>query len=171
MKKNKIENGAKVEPRLMTQFTKEALERQLVELEERLRNHQQETGEAVDKGDEYHDNFAFEEASRKVDMTGSQIFQMKQKLQEVAIIEPRQEVDSIGVGNSVVVRFAGEPEDETFTLLGPDDAVQTKPGWISYESPLGQELMGKKAGDEIEYQTSGNSPHRVKIKMVLPGTF
>ena len=39
------------------------------------------------------------------------------------------------------------------------DILQNK---ISYQSPLGQRLMGKKAGDEFDF-TAGNNKVRVKI--------
>lgn len=167
---NKFENERSSGSHLMTQFTKEALELRLSDLQEELKRHQLEMGGAIDKGDEYHDNFAFEEASRMVDITSSMLFQVREKLYEVVIIEPRQQVDTIAVGNAVILKFAGEAEDEIFTVLGPADANQ-KLGWISYESPLGLTLLGKKAGEQIEYQIQGGKPQHITVKEVLPGSF
>ena len=167
---NKFEKERGSSSHLMTQFTKEILERRLADLQEELKRHKLEIGASVDKGDEYHDNFAFEEASRQVDITTQMVRQVKEKLYDVTIIEPRQTVDIVGVGNDVVLRFAGEETDETFTLLGPDDATQ-KPSWISYESPLGLMLLGKKPGDHIEYQVPRGKPQHITVNKVLPGSF
>ncbi len=167
---NKFEKERGSASHLMTQFTKEILDRRLLDLQEELKHHKLEIGASIDKGDEYHDNFAFEEASRQVDITTEMVRQVKEKLYDVIIIEPRQTVDTIDVGNDVVLRFAGEENDETFTVLGPDDATQ-KPGWISYESPLGLMLLGKQPGDQIEYQVSRGNPQHITVKKVLPGSF
>ncbi|MBU1327112.1 GreA/GreB family elongation factor [Patescibacteria group bacterium] len=168
--RNKFEDNRRPALHMMTHFTKDVLEGRLLDLQEDLKLHRQEMGAAIDKGDEYHDNFAYEEASRQVDIASRMLSEVKQKLYDVVIIEPRKQVAAIDVGNAVVLRFAGEAEDETFTVLGPDDATQ-KPGWISYESPLGLMLLGKQPGDQIEYQVSRGNPQYITIKKVLPGSF
>lgn len=155
---------------MMTQFSKGILEQRLLELDAEVKLHSKEMGEAVSKGDEYHDNFAYEDATRLRNQAAQMLSETKQKLYDVAIIEPRQEVDMINVGNTVVVRFAGEIEDEKFTVLGPDDAKR-KPDWISYESPLGVLLLGKKSGDQIEYHVPTGNPQKIIVKQILPGAF
>ena len=167
---NKFEKDRRQGIHMMTSFTKEVMERRLVSLQQDLMRRRLEMGAAIEKGDEYHDNFAYEEASRQVDLTSRMLSDVKQKLNDVVIIEPRQDVDTIAIGNGVIVRFTGETEDETFILLGPDDATQ-KPGWISYESPLGQTLLGKRSGDQVEYQVPKGKPQSITIRKVLPGSF
>jgi transcription elongation factor GreA len=167
---NQFEKKERSGTHMMTQFTKTALEQRLLDLDEEVKRHSREMGEAIEKGDEYHDNFAYEEATRQRDVAGRMLSETKQKLYDVAIIEPRQEVDMIKVGNTVVVRFAGETEDETFTVLGPDDAKQ-KPDWISYESPLGTLLLGKQPSDKIEYHVPSGEPQNITVKEILPGAF
>ncbi len=168
---NKFEQENRTGSRLMTQFTKDALEQRLSQLQEQHKRFQLEMGAAIEKGDEYHDNFAYEEASRQADLASRMLSEIKDKLYDVTIIEPRKQIDTIGVGNTITVRFAGETEDETFTLLGPDDASQNKQGWISYESPLGTMLLGKHAGDNVEYHIPKGQSQHISIKEVLPGSF
>ncbi|HVL25869.1 MAG TPA: transcription elongation factor GreA [Thermomicrobiales bacterium] len=58
----------------------------------------------------------------------------------------------VGVGSKVIVDFDGD--EERYTIVG---AIEAKPaeGLISNESPIGKELMGKRAGDRAEVQTPG----------------
>jgi transcription elongation factor GreA len=58
----------------------------------------------------------------------------------------------VGVGSKVVVDFDGD--EEHYTIVGAIEAKPTE-GLISNESPIGKELMGKRAGDRAEVQTPG----------------
>jgi transcription elongation factor GreA len=53
---------------------------------------------------------------------------------------------TVEVGATVVVIKKGDKEEKTFTLVGSEEANSLE-GKISNESPLGQALIGKKAGD------------------------
>ncbi len=55
------------------------------------------------------------------------------------------------IGSKVTVKKAGGKEEE-FTLVGSEEADVTK-AKISYQSPLGSALMGKKKGDTVTVST------------------
>jgi transcription elongation factor GreA len=71
----------------------------------------------------------------------------------------------INLGATVMVSIGGE-EDE-FTIVGTLEANPAE-GKISNESPVGRQLLGKKAGDEVTI----SSPHRTvyKIKKIKYST-
>jgi len=58
---------------------------------------------------------------------------------------------SVRVGTHVRVRKEGK-EDLVYSIVGSDEAKPAD-GLISNESPLGQALIGKKVGDDVEVTT------------------
>lgn len=53
----------------------------------------------------------------------------------------------VGVGSKVTVRWELDG-DETYTIVGSAE-IDRKLGHISYESPIGQLLIGKRAGEQL----------------------
>ncbi len=60
--------------------------------------------------------------------------------------------DSVGMGASVTVEKVGEDEKHVYTIVGAEEADMLS-GKISYHSPLGGALMGKKKGDQFSFAT------------------
>lgn len=60
--------------------------------------------------------------------------------------------DIVGMGSKVTVQKVGSDDKHTYTIVGAEEAdVMT--GKISYHSPLGNALLGKKKGDEFSFHT------------------
>lgn len=60
--------------------------------------------------------------------------------------------DSVSMGTVVKVQKVGDSETHTYTIVGAEEADMLK-SMISYHSPLGHALMGKKKGDEFSFAT------------------
>ena len=58
---------------------------------------------------------------------------------------------TVGVGSRVTVRWEGDDE-ETYTVVGPPE-VAPHAGRISYESPVGRALVGRRPGEQVEVTT------------------
>lgn len=169
----KLETLDKPKLNLMTSFTQSVLLDNLSIFKEEYRVHKLAVGEAAGRESDWHDNAAFDEANRLVDLTSAQISQIEKKLANVQIISPREDISTIDIGNTVVVKFVDKTDNETFTILGPDDSGKN-PGWISKVSPFGKCLLGKKSGDKIEYSTentSQNLKQKFKIISIQRGNF
>lgn len=155
---------------LMTPLTKKILSDNLEAKQDEAKRHLSAIGEAAGRESDWHDNAAFEEANRLYDIASIETSKLTAKLKDSMTIVPRLETDFVGLGNTVQVRFDGEVKDETLTILGPDDAI-VKQGWISYQSPLARNLMGKKAGDIVEYKVDNGITIKATVQAVLPGNF
>ena len=154
---------------LMTQSTYESL---LQEVEIARGNAKQsllDIGEAAGTGSDWHDNAAFDHANIRHDVDSLQLSGIEAKLKDVQIIQPSRKRDQVDVGNSVLVKFQGEDEEEMYTILGPADSGR-QPGWISFESPLGSNLMGKKKGETVTFAIE-RQEQKVDIVDILPGNF
>ena len=60
--------------------------------------------------------------------------------------------DTVGMGASVTVEKIGEGIKHVYNIVGAEEADMLS-GKISYHSPLGGALMGKKKGDEFSFAT------------------
>ena len=68
------------------------------------------------------------------------------------VVEDEIDIDQINIGCKVKVSDVDEDEEMEFKIVGSTEAnsLQNK---ISNESPVGQALMGKKAGDVVDVET------------------
>jgi transcription elongation factor GreA len=72
--------------------------------------------------------------------------------------------DVVSIGTVVQCTDVNENKIETFTLLGAWDFDADK-GIISYLTPVGQALLNKKVGDEVEFEVHG-ARHRHRIEKI-----
>ena len=68
------------------------------------------------------------------------------------VVEDEIDLDKINIGCKIKVYDVDEDEEMEFKIVGSTEAnsLQNK---ISNESPVGQALMGKKAGDVVDVET------------------
>jgi len=69
--------------------------------------------------------------------------------------------DVVSIGTIVVATDLDSNQTETFTILGAWDSDPDK-GVISYLTPVGQALLNKKVGEEVEFEIHG-AKHRHRI--------
>lgn len=60
--------------------------------------------------------------------------------------------DIVGMGTVVTVQKIGADDKHVYTIVGAEEANMLA-GKISYHSPLGNALLGKKKGDEFSFHT------------------
>ena len=154
----------------MTASTHEALKKEYQQAIDAVKKQELAIGEAAGINCDWHDNAAFDHAvfSREV-ATGTLGLIKAHFDKEIVIIEPRQEVDTVQMGNTVQVKFDDEDEAETFTILGTADAGRQN-GWISLKTPVAKALIGHKQGEICEFEV-GEEKRSVKIVNILPGNF
>ena len=68
------------------------------------------------------------------------------------VVEDEIDLDKINIGCSVLVYDKEFDEEIQFKIVGSTEANSLQ-GKISNESPVGQALLGKKVGDEIQVET------------------
>jgi transcription elongation factor GreA len=62
--------------------------------------------------------------------------------------------NTVEVGSRVKVRKNGDKELKVYTMVGSEETDMAA-GKISFRSPLGNALMGKKKGEEFTFKTPG----------------
>lgn len=80
----------------------------------------------------------------------TRILTLERMLKNVRVVdENKLNVGEVGIGSVVVLNDIEFAEKIEYRLVSPAEANVTE-NRISYESPLGKELRGKKVGDVIE---------------------
>ena len=97
------------------------------------------------------ENFEYHEAKREQGMVEGRIMQLKQILPQLEMVGP-EEVDISTVGFGTVVRVLENTVDEVcYSIVGPLEA-DPMDDRISYESPLGEALWGRRLGETVTVQ-------------------
>jgi len=95
------------------------------------------------------ENFAYQQTKEDQMFLEGRILELGKIISQAKIIEKRK-TDKVQLSSLVIVNLAGKKEK--FQILGPEEADPAK-GKISFESPLGKALLGKKVGNKIKIKT------------------
>jgi len=76
-----------------------------------------------------------------------------------AMISEKIETDEVQIGSEIVILFDGKQEKYYVVAPGEANILKNK---ISYESPLGKELIGQKIGKEFNFK-GGSKEVKIKI--------
>ncbi len=133
-------------------ITKEGLEKLKKELDELKNVRRKEIAARIeiakDMGD-LSENAEYHEAKDEQGFIEGRIAELEATLPNAVIIE-RNSNGCISVGSTV--RISANGKEKEYTIVGASEADPIS-GKISNESPLGQAVLGKCAGDTVEVHT------------------
>jgi transcription elongation factor GreA len=105
--------------------------------------------EAREKGD-LSENAEYHAAREELSVTEGRILQLRSKINDASIVDKsRIGGESIVFGATVKLQNLDDREEEEFTLVGEGEADPFA-NRILTTSPMGQALLTKKVGDEVE---------------------
>lgn len=116
-------------------------------------------GDLSENGD-YH---AAKDAQGKME---ARIRQIKRMLDTAVIVDEPAAGGAIVAGSVVGITYEGDDDVERY-LIGSIEEKRDGVEIVSPTSPLGFALLGKKPGDEVEYDTPGGA--RLKVTVVEVG--
>ncbi len=145
-------------------LTKEGLDRLNKEYEDLTSNGRKEVADLIKQAKEYGDlseNSEYADAKDKQAFIEGRISELEHILKNAAIIdEDSIKRDQVDVGSTVHVEL--ETGEMQYRIVGSYEADPEK-GWVSNESPLGQALLGRKPGDEVEVNApAGTIKYKIK---------
>jgi len=154
-----------VEPHELTKVGLRKLEKELKHLKEVAREENiKALQEARSQGD-LSENADYDAARDEQAKINARINEIEAILKNYILIQD-DNGDTITTGKTVVVKFADSKDKETFDIVGTLEADPLK-GKLSNQSPLGKALLGKKAGDNVEYISESGRPFKVKVAKVV----
>ncbi len=145
-------------------FTKEGLEKLKDELKDIKGRQVTETRKLIAEARAFGDlkeNAGYHDARDKMSFLLGRIEQLTVAINE-AVIKENNGKPEIQLGSQIEILFG--KDTESYLICAPTEADILK-NKVSYQSPLGQRLMGKKEGDEFEFM-AGNKGVMVKILKV-----
>ena len=133
----------------ITEKGKGDLEVELADLKSRRGEIAEKIATARDFGD-LRENAEYDAARKEQGLVETRIAEIEEILQNAEII---QSSDGSAVVLGSTVELQSSDKTVTYTVVG---SVEADPlaGKISNKSPIGEELMGKKVGDEVRIKTS-----------------
>ncbi len=152
-------------PVYLTAEGKARLEQELAYLKtEKVQQIADEMGRAIAEGD-LRENAGYDEARQAMRQNNTRIAELEDILSRVQIVESGN-----GIPTEVQLGVTVELETPTgqrmsVTMVGSHEA-DVFSGKISNESPLGQALMGKKVGDEVQVKSPKGSQTYVVVELV-----
>jgi transcription elongation factor GreA len=129
------------------------LQSELDELESELRVHlPKEIKRALEFGD-LRENSEYRAALDRQNVVKARIVELRQRISEIASIDPSKiSRTRAGYGSTVVLFDAERDEEITYRLVTSEES-DPQDGLISTTSPVGRSLMGKEEGDEVVVRT------------------
>ena len=134
----------------------EILNQRVAEAFAKLKHTQRQKAEAADVGgDNWHDNFAFEDLLRQEMMHNKQIADIRAIQSQLTLVESPHDVDSVQIGHIITV----EDEDgvaKEFRVGGYGETdLHMIPPRLEYGAPVISPFMGMSVGAEVEVQIKG----------------
>ncbi|TSC74827.1 MAG: transcription elongation factor GreA [Parcubacteria group bacterium Gr01-1014_30] len=146
----------------MTQYlTKEGLEKLKQELDNLKNVKRRELAETLRHAASFGDlreNFGYQQAKEDQGFLEQRIRELESRIVQARIIK-KQATDKAQVGSTVTLET--NKEKQTFQIVGREEANPLQ-GKISFESPLGQAILSKKAGAKVKVETpEGKTEYKV----------
>jgi len=108
---------------------------------------------AIEMGD-LSENADYIKAKEDQAFIEGRIQELEETLKHAKVIKPGEnESGIVKIGSTVIVKEEGYPE-ETFYIVGSKEA-DPQNGKISYESPIGKNLLNHSEGDIVRVETPG----------------
>lgn len=104
------------------------------------------------------ENSAYHDARDKMAFLRMRIAELESAINE-AVIKEKGDASKIQIGSEITILFDGEEQNYQLVAPGEANILQKK---ISYQSPLGQNLIDKQVGNEFDFH-AGVKKIKVKI--------
>ena len=132
---------------IMTGHKFRELQDELASLKKRQPTATQEVARLAELGD-FSENVEYQQAKRRLRGILNAITRIEFQLNQAEVIEPST-TDVVQVGSTVTVDSGGK--EKTYTILGSSEPDPAR-GIVSYTSPIGIALLGKKVGDVVPFR-------------------
>lgn len=117
-------------------------------------------GEALEKGD-LRENSEYKAAKEKESQLAARVVELTNGINEATIIE-RKDVNASTVSFGTRIEVLENNESVKFTILGPWES-DIENNILSYKSPLGMALLGKKVGDVVSFNDKKYSIKSIEV--------
>ncbi|MGM0482683.1 MAG: transcription elongation factor GreA [Patescibacteria group bacterium] len=136
----------------LTQDKYEEFKKELEHLKKEKRKEVAEQLEYAKSLGDLSENAEYHEARDLQAQVENRISHLETMLQNAEIITSDKGSDTVTVGSRVIVQHSAKKEPVDLRIVGSEE-IDTNVGKISFNSPLGEGLMGKKKNDKVVINT------------------
>lgn len=138
----------------MTPRGVDKLKNDIERYKKRLIGVRQKKGRTADvDGNAWHDNAGFEELESQERILMREIFELNNTLQKAEVVDNKLGDNNVGIGSKVKITFLDDNSSAEFIIAGHGES-DPENNIISYDSPLGAALYGKKSGATCQLETN-----------------
>ena len=149
--------SAAPKPVYMTPLCEQRLRAELKELLYIERPQMVETAAWAASNGDRSENADYQYAKRRLRQIDGRIRFLQKRLERATVVDPVAQGgvagDRVLFGCTVTVENE-DGEEKTFSIVGEDE-YDPKRGYVSWVSPIGKALLGKREGDEVNFVTPG----------------
>jgi len=98
------------------------------------------------------ENAGYDEAKNVQAFNEGRILTLKNILGNAVVIQENGSKETVDLGCKVTIRDVTYGDEETYTIVGSTE-VDPGNGRISFKSPIGRALMGRRVKDQVDVQT------------------
>jgi transcription elongation factor GreA len=98
------------------------------------------------------ENAGYDEAKNAQAFNEGRILTLKNLLGNAVVIRENGSKEAVDIGCKVTIRDIAYGDEETYTIVGSTE-VDPGNGRISFKSPIGRALMGRRVTEQVEVQT------------------
>lgn len=156
---------------MYNELTKQDIEKMKAELEDRIVNQRHILLEEVKRCREFGDlseNFEYKEAKRAKNRNESRIRFLERMIRTAKVIEDTSDDDTVGLYDKVGVYIPEDDEVEYYRVV-TTVRIDLNAGFISKESPLGKQLLGKHVGDKFTVVVNDQYSYEAEIRSIEKG--
>jgi len=153
---------------ILTSRGADLFKERIANTERLLKETQSKKGRAAKVGgDDWHDNFTFEQLEREEQMLGQELKRLREILYVSQVIDQEQinsqPKDEVRIGSTVTIEYE-DGKTSIFSISGHGES-SPEIGIIAYDTPIGKSIMRKKVGDTGVFRTEKTEIH-VTIKNI-----
>ena len=153
-----------IDKELITKERKAELEAELKRLEGDERREIIESLEFAKSLGDLSENAEYHQAREAQGKLEDRVSEIKRILKDAEVVSGKRKGDTAQIGSTVTVQKKGEKEKRTFILVGEGEADMAAKK-ISYQSPLGSAIYGKRKGDTTVFDSPAGSVEYTIVDM------
>jgi transcription elongation factor GreA len=136
----------------MTRADYQRLEAEIEHLETASRGEMAERIKAARELGDLKENAEYHDAKDAQAILETKILRLRDQLVRAEVVEAKAASDKVGFGSTIVLADRDSGKELRYTLVSAVDA-DAAGGKLSIESPVGQALTGRRAGDVVNIPT------------------
>ncbi len=156
---------------MYNELTRQDIEKMQAELEDRKVNQRPVLLEEVKRCREFGDlseNFEYKEAKRAKNRNESRIRFLERMIRTATVIEDNSDEHTVGLYDRVGIYLPEDDETEYYRVV-TTVRIDLNAGFISKESPLGRQLLGKHVGDRFTVVVNDQYSYEAEIRSIEKG--